>query len=60
MDKKNQRRYLRMKTTNSTINDKKEGATEDAKENVPMKIRKETLNYDKKKPTNVPKWKEGE
>jgi hypothetical protein len=42
------------------INDKKEGATEDAKENVPMKIRKETLNYDKKKPTNVPKWKEGE
>jgi lipopolysaccharide export system protein LptA len=33
------------------LNDKmiKEGAAEDAKENVPMKIRKETLNYDKKK-----------
>lgn len=27
----------------------KEGKAEDAKENVPMKIRKETLNYDKKK-----------
>ncbi|WP_410503915.1 OstA-like protein [Flavobacterium sp. XN-5] len=33
------------------LNDKmiKEGKKEDAKENVPMKIRKETLNYDKKK-----------
>nr|WP_315224334.1 OstA-like protein [uncultured Flavobacterium sp.] len=33
-------------------NDKliKEGKDEVAKENVPMKIRKETLNYDKKKP----------
>lgn len=33
------------------LNDKliKEGKAEDAKENVPMKIRKETLNYDKKK-----------
>ncbi|MDX6183701.1 OstA-like protein [Flavobacterium sp. Fl-33] len=33
-------------------NDKliKEGKDEAAKENVPMKIRKETLNYDKKKP----------
>ncbi|MEO6173539.1 MAG: OstA-like protein [Flavobacterium circumlabens] len=28
----------------------KEGKAEDAKENVPMKIRKETLDYDKKKP----------
>ncbi|MRX40638.1 OstA-like protein [Flavobacterium sp. LC2016-23] len=35
------------------LNDKlvKEGKDEDAKENVPMKIRKETLDYDKKKPT---------
>lgn len=34
------------------LNDKlvKQGKTENAKENVPMKIRKETLNYDKKKP----------
>ncbi|MFB9107488.1 OstA-like protein [Flavobacterium gyeonganense] len=34
------------------LNDKlvKEGKAEDAKPNVPMKIRKETLNYDKKKP----------
>jgi lipopolysaccharide export system protein LptA len=33
------------------LNDKlvKEGKAEDAKPNVPMKIRKETLNYDKKK-----------
>ena len=33
------------------LNDKlvKEGKDENAKENVPMKIRKETLNYDKKK-----------
>ncbi|MBC7847981.1 MAG: OstA-like protein [Flavobacterium sp.] len=33
------------------LNDKlvKQGKAEDAKENVPMKIRKETLNYDKKK-----------
>lgn len=33
------------------LNDKliKEGKAENAKENVPMKIRKETLNYDKKK-----------
>jgi DNA-directed RNA polymerase len=27
----------------------KQGKAEEAKENVPMKIRKETLNYDKKK-----------
>ena len=34
------------------LNDKlvKQGKAEDAKENVPLKIRKETLNYDKKKP----------
>lgn len=34
------------------LNDKlvKEGKAEDAKQNVPMKVRKETLNYDKKKP----------
>ncbi|MBZ4044374.1 OstA-like protein [Flavobacterium hibisci] len=34
------------------LNDKlvKEGKAEDGKPNVPMKIRKETLNYDKKKP----------
>lgn len=34
------------------LNDKlvKEGKAEDAKPNVPMKVRKETLNYDKKKP----------
>lgn len=34
------------------LNDKlvKEGKAEDAKPNVPMKIRKETLNYDKMKP----------
>ena len=34
------------------LNDKlvKEGKEEDAKPNVPMKVRKETLNYDKKKP----------
>lgn len=33
------------------LNDKlvKQGEAEEAKENVPMKIRKETLNYDKKK-----------
>ncbi|MBG6111078.1 lipopolysaccharide export system protein LptA [Flavobacterium sp. CG_9.10] len=33
------------------LNDKlvKQGKTEDAKENVPMKVRKETFNYDKKK-----------
>ena len=33
-------------------NDKliKQGKEEEAKENVPMKVRKETLNYDKKKP----------
>ncbi|TDD95255.1 OstA-like protein [Flavobacterium cellulosilyticum] len=33
------------------LNDKliKEGKVEESKENVPMKIRKETLNYDKKK-----------
>lgn len=33
------------------LNDKliKEGKDEDAKENIPMKIRKETLDYDKKK-----------
>lgn len=33
------------------LNDKlvKQGKAEDAKKNVPMKIRKETLNYDKKK-----------
>jgi hypothetical protein len=33
------------------LNDKlvKQGKVENAKENVPMKIRKETLNYDKKK-----------
>ena len=39
------------------LNDKmiKEGAAEDAKENVPMKIRKETLNYDKKKSPPPPK-----
>ncbi|WP_413997750.1 OstA-like protein [Flavobacterium sp. W1B] len=37
------------------LNDKliKEGKAEDAKENVPMKIRKETLNYDKKKTKNM-------
>jgi lipopolysaccharide export system protein LptA len=35
------------------LNDKliKEGKDEDAKENVPMEIRKETLDYDKKKTT---------
>jgi hypothetical protein len=27
-----------------------QGKDEEAKENVPMKVRKETLNYDKKKP----------
>jgi lipopolysaccharide export system protein LptA len=34
------------------LNDKlvKEGKAEDAKPNVPMKVRKETLNYDRKKP----------
>ncbi|WP_410503668.1 OstA-like protein [Flavobacterium sp. HTF] len=34
------------------LNDKliKEGKDEDAKENVPMEIRRETLDYDKKKP----------
>ena len=34
------------------LNDKlvKEGKADDAKPNVPMKVRKETLNYDKKKP----------
>jgi hypothetical protein len=32
----------------------KEGEKENTKENVPMKIRKETLNYDKK---NKPKRK---
>jgi lipopolysaccharide export system protein LptA len=34
------------------LNDKlvKEGKAEEAKPNVPMKVRKETLNYDKKKP----------
>lgn len=34
------------------LNDKlvKQGKAEDAKENVPMKVRKETLNYDKKNP----------
>ena len=34
------------------LNDKliKEGKDENAKENVPMKVRKETLNYDKKNP----------
>jgi lipopolysaccharide export system protein LptA len=34
------------------LNDKlvKQGKAEEAKENVPMKVRKETLNYDKKKP----------
>ncbi len=34
------------------LNDKlvKEGEAEDAKPNVPMKVRKETLDYDKKKP----------
>jgi hypothetical protein len=49
-----------MKTTNPTINDK-EGKAEDAKENVPMKIRKETLNYDKKrKPTSPKMEKKGE
>lgn len=34
------------------LNDKlvKQGKAENAKENVPMKIRKETLNYDKNKP----------
>jgi len=39
------------------LNDKmiKEGEAEDAKENVPMKIRKETLNYDKKKSPPPPK-----
>lgn len=33
------------------LNDKlvKQGKAEDAKENIPMKVRKETLNYDKKK-----------
>ncbi len=33
------------------LNDKlvKQGKDENAKENIPMKIRKETLNYDKKK-----------
>ena len=33
-------------------NDKlvKQGKDEEAKKNVPMKVRKETLNYDKKKP----------
>lgn len=29
----------------------KEGKAENAKPNIPMKVRKETLNYDKKKPT---------
>jgi len=34
------------------LNDKlvKQGKAEEAKENVPMKVRKETLNYDKKNP----------
>lgn len=34
------------------LNDKliKESKAEDAKQNIPMKVRKETLNYDKKKP----------
>lgn len=38
-------------TEDNELNDKmiKAGEKEDAKENVPMKIRKETLNYDKKK-----------
>ncbi|MEO7979120.1 OstA-like protein [Flavobacterium sp.] len=39
------------------LNDKlvKQGKAEEAKENVPMKIRKETLNYDKKNPKPKPK-----
>ncbi|MFH6944989.1 OstA-like protein [Flavobacterium sp. FlaQc-50] len=42
------------------LNDKlvKEGKEDDAKENVPMKIMKETLDYDKKKPTVKQKSKE--
>jgi lipopolysaccharide export system protein LptA len=42
------------------MNDKlvQEGKDEEAKENVPMKIREETLNYDKKKPAVKPKAKE--
>ncbi|KLT69959.1 OstA-like protein [Flavobacterium sp. ABG] len=42
------------------LNDKlvKEGKQDDAKENVPMKIMKETLDYDKKKPTVKQKSKE--
>lgn len=38
------------------LNDKliKEGKAEDAKENVPMEVRKETLNYDKKKTPQKP------
>nr|WP_166924583.1 OstA-like protein [Flavobacterium sp. JXAS1] len=44
------------------LNDKlvKQGKAEDAKENVPMKIRKETLNYDKKKPQVKTKTKDKE
>lgn len=39
------------------LNDKliKEGKDENAKENVPMKVRKETLDYDKKNPKTKPK-----
>ena len=39
------------------LNDKliKEGKDENAKENVPMKVRKETLDYDKKNPKAKPK-----
>lgn len=38
------------------LNDKlvQQGKAEAAKENVPMKVRKETLNYDKKKPVAKP------
>lgn len=39
-------------TEDNELNDKliKEGKAENAKENVPMKVRQETLDYDKKKP----------
>lgn len=41
------------------MNDKlvEEGKKDDEKENTPMKVRQETLNYDKKKPAEKPKVK---
>jgi lipopolysaccharide export system protein LptA len=43
-------------TEDNELNDKliKEGKVENAKENVPMKVRQETLDYDKKKPATKP------